>query len=128
MTLAFGQVYHSERLAELFRAVEGVEQAEAEWSIGGGGDILVQPDRTYTVIHGYGDCPAGCLYSKSWKFAVSDESVMMLSQPSDGISLIGLPYFTPEFPTAPEPSTIIYLGILSTLAAVRVRRPRRPNT
>jgi hypothetical protein len=117
MSLAFGEVYHSQRVAELFRDIEGVEYADAEWSAGDGNHILLEPNHHYTIVQGFGDCPAGCTASKAWRFAVTDGSVTMLSQPGNGTVQLIWP------PNVPEPSSAI-----SIMIVLAVWFGRRSNT
>jgi hypothetical protein len=84
--LQFGRVYHGNRLAELFRPVNGVRYAEPNGTIGDGNDIVARANRTYTLSRGSGDCPAGCIYRESWDFAVTDDGVFsgtIVPPPSD---------------------------------------------
>ncbi len=119
MSLAFGEVYHSERLAELFREVDGVEYADAEWHAGDGNEIIVEPNRNYTIVHGFGDCPAGCLGSDVWQFAVTDEQVTMLREPGDDTSQ------SIVLPLVPEPTTAVQLTwLLAAWFNSRARRRR----
>lgn len=71
----FGQVYHSERIAEQFRLFSGVRHAGPNFLIGDGNDIVARANRTYTLSRGYGDCPAGCIYRESFDFTVTDAGV-----------------------------------------------------
>lgn len=107
--LSFGQMYHGVRLAELFRGISGVEYAEPNGLIGDGDDVIVGTDRTYTLSHGFGDCPAGCIYRQSWKFGVSSIGVMLLNG------------------SIPEPSTAMYTACMLTavIAKWRFSRTRR---
>jgi hypothetical protein len=83
---AFGQVYHGERLSDLFDPVNGVRYAEPNGIFGDGNDIVARSNRTYTLSRGYGDCPAGCIYRQTWDFTVTDQGVFqgLLAAGSNG--------------------------------------------
>ncbi len=61
-------------LIHLFEAVPGVEFAEQSGIFGDGNNIQMQPtliedvEMTYTAA--WGDCPAGCIFERNWKFRV----------------------------------------------------------
>ncbi len=61
-------------LAPLFNGIPGVDFAETEGIVGGGNDIQLQEtlieDVELTYKAAWGDCPAGCIYSRNWKFRV----------------------------------------------------------
>jgi Secretion system C-terminal sorting domain len=62
-------------LVALFEAVPGVNFAELDGVFGDGNNIQLQPtliedvEMTYTVA--WGDCPAGCIFERNWKFRVN---------------------------------------------------------
>lgn len=61
-------------LIHLFEAVPGVQFAEQSGILGDGNNIQMQPtliedvEMTYTAA--WGDCPAGCIFERNWKFRV----------------------------------------------------------
>ena len=61
--------------AALFENISGVEFAEPEAVIGDGNDIHIQEtlieDVEVTYTAAWGDCPAGCIFSRNWKFRVN---------------------------------------------------------
>jgi hypothetical protein len=73
--LQFGQMYHGVRLSDMFDPVTGVRYAEPNGIIGDGDDIVARANRSYTLIHGFGDCPAGCITHQKWDFTVTDHGV-----------------------------------------------------
>jgi hypothetical protein len=82
--LRFGQIYHGQRLAELFRPITGVRYADPNGVIGDGNDIVARANRTYTLSRGYGDCPAGCIQHQYWDFTVTNQGVFPGLLPTSG--------------------------------------------
>jgi hypothetical protein len=80
--LQFGKMYHGVRLSEQFDPVVGVRYAEPNGILGDGDDIVARLNRTYTLSHGFGDCPAGCIYRESWDYTVTDEGVFLGTPPT----------------------------------------------
>lgn len=87
--LAFNEVYHGQRLADLFAGVDGVTAAYPNGSFGDGDDINVREGRVYEFSHGFGDCPAGCIGRIRWRFRVSDVGVQAVPEPDALIGLAG---------------------------------------
>ena len=62
-------------LIHLFEVIPGVNFAELDGVSGDGNNIQLQPtliedvEMTYTVA--WGDCPAGCIFERNWKFRVN---------------------------------------------------------
>ena len=73
--LDFGQMYHGQRLSDLFDPVDGVRYAEPNGIVGDGNDIVARANRTYTLSRGSGDCPAGCISHENFDFTVTDQGV-----------------------------------------------------
>jgi hypothetical protein len=123
LMLSFANLYHGERLADLFRTADGVSSAFAIGFAGDGDDIVARADRTYTLSHGYGDCPAGCIFRDAWTFAVTDADITLIDQP-DGSRL---PFkVVPPQATLPEPATIVQcLSLFAAGIGLMVRR--RPS-
>ena len=61
-------------LASHFEGIDGVNYAEANAWAGGSDDIIVSDVHWAWVLLdysvGYGDCPAGCIYRRNWRFQV----------------------------------------------------------
>lgn len=61
-------------LASHFEGIDGVNFAEANGWVGDGDDIVVSGVRSAWVLLdysvGYGDCPAGCIFRRTWRFQV----------------------------------------------------------
>jgi hypothetical protein len=73
--LKFNQMYHGQRLSELFDPVEGVRYADPNGIIGDGNDIVARANHTYTLSRGSGDCPAGCISHQYFDFTVTNQGV-----------------------------------------------------
>lgn len=73
--LSFKGQLHPRHLSESYRALPGVRFAHPNYYIGDG--PMVYPsgqetsEMTYLFRNGWGDCPAGCIFSEFWYF-VSD--------------------------------------------------------
>jgi hypothetical protein len=61
-------------LIHLLEAISGVEFAEQESAFGDGNNIQIQEtlieDTEITYTAAWGDCPAGCIFERNWKFRV----------------------------------------------------------
>ena len=80
--LHFEQIYHTQRLSELYKAAEplGLQYAEPDYLVGDGSTISAEPP-FYTFIRAWGDCPAGCIHSESWDFRVDDGQATLIEGP-----------------------------------------------
>jgi len=100
--LAFSDVYSGPVLANLFDSAPGVVRALPNGTIGDGDDIIARADRTYTLSHGDGDCPAGCLFRESWTFvatgAAGGVKVAPVPEPSALAHLCGVLFAAAMFP------------------------------
>lgn len=79
--LHWDEVYHGDRLAELFGNVPGVIGAWSNWTIGDGDDIVTNLDRTYRLSRGYGDCFVHCDLREEWLFTVTDQGAYLGTPP-----------------------------------------------
>lgn len=78
--LTLGDCYHPEYLAGEYTRLEGVRYAEPNGPGGDGDDISSTQVGYYTFKHGFGDCPAGCIYEHFWDFYVSGGSVTLVDE------------------------------------------------
>lgn len=78
--LTFSLNYHPERLAEIYKQLDGINSAEANGIMGDGDKIYIQgsgPD-TYIFRAGWGDCPSGCIYEHLWEIHIDNENIATL--------------------------------------------------
>jgi len=78
------QYLNTTALASLFAEISGVNWAEPSGIFGGGADITSAQGDPYvdlTYSYGWGDCQAGCIFNRYWRFRVFQEdcSVELLS-------------------------------------------------
>jgi hypothetical protein len=72
-TFASGTNCNLPPLTVLFESITGVSFSEPASFVGDGNDISASIYANYielTYSHGWGDCPAGCIYRHYWKFKV----------------------------------------------------------
>lgn len=75
----FALPYNPIALISLLQSRFGVVESEANMMLGGGNSISFNPSsRIYTFSHGWGDCPAGCIYYHYWTFSVSSTGLVTL--------------------------------------------------
>jgi hypothetical protein len=75
--LRFKGQLHSRRLCELYAELPGVRITHPNYRIGAFSTIYPSSRAgsglTYLFMHGWGDCPSGCIYGEYWYF-ISNES------------------------------------------------------
>lgn len=128
------QPLNTTALAKRFENAPGIISVNPASPIGDGNDIVYQStnnnvELTYTV--GWGDCPAGCIFDRNWKFSVMpDCSVSFIGAWGDAINPgIGcnnlyqcaveplclqwlrdtIQYYTDAFPNCSPPYQSVYL-------------------
>lgn len=74
------ECYHPDFLVAEYGQIEGIIYAEPNGVGGDGDDIFSTEVGYYTFKHGYGDCPAGCIYEDYWVFQVDGGTVTLLDQ------------------------------------------------
>jgi len=82
--IEFESPLHPERLEELFEALHSIEYADVNSIAGDGDDITRVAENRYVFRHGYGDCPAGCIYEIEWVFEIGEGQAVLLSRTSSG--------------------------------------------
>lgn len=79
--LFFPKPYNPVVLAEALDSRFGISSLYPTlWGLGFDYITLDQlsPQNTYTFSHGYGDCPAGCIYRDTWVFSVAADGTVWL--------------------------------------------------
>lgn len=88
------RLYNTQALAKSFEKIQGVSRTEPEFAIGGGNYIIdsMYSDHIELIYSfGWGDCPAGCIYRRFWKFKVyNDCSVEYAGSFGDVIEYTGM--------------------------------------
>ena len=77
LVFSFSTIYNMALLSRIYGEVESVESAQPNHLIGDGDDITAAPP-TYDLSHGWGDCPAGCIFREGWTFSVENDQVTLL--------------------------------------------------
>ena len=76
LTLHFRGCLHPARLEEFYSNVGSIEGTSIWWFCCDGDRIYpwyANDKLTYLFREGWGDCPAGCIYSRYWYFRTSDD-------------------------------------------------------
>ncbi|MFA6517945.1 MAG: T9SS type A sorting domain-containing protein, partial [Bacteroidia bacterium] len=86
--------YNTRALAKAFEKIQGVSHTEPEFAIGDGNYIIdsIYNDHVELIYSlGWGDCPAGCINRRFWKFNVyNDCSVEYMGSYGDLIDITGM--------------------------------------
>jgi len=83
LVLNFKGQLHPRRLAELYKTLPGVLNAQPNFT--GAGSSWIYPSwragsqLTYLFRHGWGDCPAGCFYNEFWYFISNESSAIVFA-------------------------------------------------
>ncbi len=83
--ITFAEPLHPLNLAPLVLAVDGVTAAEPNGVAGDGPDITIAALGSYTFRYGWGDCPAGCMYSHYWQVAITDGVATVVAEWGDDL-------------------------------------------
>lgn len=86
--------YNTRALAKAFEKIQGVSHSEPEFAIGDGNYMIdsIYNDHVELIYSlGWGDCPAGCIHRRFWKFNVyNDCSVEYMGSYGDVIEYTGI--------------------------------------
>ena len=88
VAITFVEPLHGPNLIPLFLAVDGVTNAAPNHTIGDGDDITLHELGWYTFKHGWGDCPAGCLYSHYWEIRIEGGTAIIVQEWGDDMPVI----------------------------------------
>ncbi|MGA2093884.1 MAG: immunoglobulin-like domain-containing protein [Sedimentisphaerales bacterium] len=97
IVLKFDKFYNAELLSDIYEQAqpEGLVYAEPDYIVGDGDTIQAQPP-DYNLVAGWGDCPAGCIYNRSYHFRVENGQASLLEITGPG----GLEVWVPmQYPT-----------------------------
>ena len=81
VVLSFDGILHPRSLANLYADLPGVQYAEPDGYVGDSPNIYPRSTPnglTYLFRYAWGDCPAGCIYSKYWYFAITDTGPQLI--------------------------------------------------
>ena len=81
VALNFDGILHPRSLANLYADLPGVQYAEPDGYVGDSPNIYPRSTPnglTYLFRYAWGDCPAGCIYSKYWYFAITDTGPQLI--------------------------------------------------
>ena len=76
LLLQFEGLLHPERLSELYAPLPGVIYAVRNGIVGDASNIIPSTGTggiTYIFRDAWGDCPAGCIYERTWEFLVGPD-------------------------------------------------------
>lgn len=99
LDIEFDEPLNTRLLADEFESIEGVQSVSLNDFIGDGNRAFYIPATgLYIFRHGYGDCPAGCIYQDVYYYQVEDGTVTELDV-EDAKALSG-------FSIQPAPETV----------------------
>lgn len=106
MSITTPRILNLESLADSLNTIEGLKFVDAvrAW-YGDGNDIQFSTasDTSYIAFSiGWGDCPAGCIYRKYWKFSVFDCNATYLGTSGDNFTSVN-EIFRNNFNIYPNP-------------------------